>query len=133
MEPPITSTAASERLRIDWRSVRRWVERGWLDGQVVGDRLVITEASVAAVEQRRERRAGPPPDLDDFDGEPPGPLADLDAYLPAADIDALHAMLAEAQEAAKSPEAARRWARETARKEAEQQAFITAYRRQFSL
>jgi hypothetical protein len=54
MERAITSAEAAERLGRNQRTVRRWAENGPLDGQVVGDRLIIAEASVVALERRSE-------------------------------------------------------------------------------
>jgi excisionase family DNA binding protein len=53
MDKLITGSEAAERLGCHHRTVRRWVENGWIEGQVVGDRLVIAAASVEAVERRR--------------------------------------------------------------------------------
>jgi excisionase family DNA binding protein len=58
MDRLITNAEAAERLGCHHRTIRRWVENGWIEGQVVGDRLVITEASVAAVEHRKEMLTG---------------------------------------------------------------------------
>jgi excisionase family DNA binding protein len=57
----ISGREAAKRLHCHHRTVRRWVNAGRLDGQVVGGRLVIAEASVAAIERRSEMLRGPRP------------------------------------------------------------------------
>jgi excisionase family DNA binding protein len=50
MEP---TRVAAARLRVTAQTVRDWLRAGRLDGQKVGDRWLVDEASIAAAERER--------------------------------------------------------------------------------
>lgn len=54
MANPKPSRVAAARLDVTGQTVRNWVKAGRLDGQKVGDRWLVEEASIAAVEQQRD-------------------------------------------------------------------------------
>ncbi len=52
---PLTTRQAARRLDVVPQTIRRWVKAGRLDGEKVGDRVLVEEASVAALEHQDER------------------------------------------------------------------------------
>jgi excisionase family DNA binding protein len=58
-EPLITTTQAAARLGVARKTVREWIAASRLRGRLIGNRRVVEEASVAAME-RQQRNAGRP-------------------------------------------------------------------------
>jgi hypothetical protein len=47
----VTTAAAGQRLDRTPRTIRNWVKTGRLDGEKIGDRVLVEAASVAALER----------------------------------------------------------------------------------
>lgn len=55
MATPSTTGQTARRLDVVPQTIRRWIKAGRLDGQKIGDRYVVEESSIAAIERDRGR------------------------------------------------------------------------------
>jgi excisionase family DNA binding protein len=57
-EPLVTTTEAAARLGVARKTIRDWIAASRLRGRLIGNRWVVEEASVAAMERQNSQRQG---------------------------------------------------------------------------